>query len=63
MATVFYNEKIVIGDRKQVQDLRKTTEVEEEEVIGDGFCLLLSTFLLLVSFVFHPSVFLALGGT
>lgn len=51
-----------MGDRKQVQDLRKTTEVEEEEVIGDEFCLL-STFLLLVSFVFHPSVFLALGGT
>lgn len=62
MSTVFYNEKIVMGDRKQVQDLRKTTEVEEEEVIGDEFCLL-STFLLLVSFVFHPSVFLALGGT
>lgn len=51
-----------MGDRKQVQDLRKTTEVEEEEVTGDEFCLL-STFLLLVSFVFHPSVFLALGGT
>lgn len=62
MSTVFYNEKIVMGDRKQVQDLRKTTEVEEEEVTGDEFCLL-STFLLLVSFVFHPSVFLALGGT